>query len=263
MQLEVLQWNVWFKEDIDKVIGVIKELNPDIVCLQELTQGYHEQPRDNTWEHIKQELGYYGVHQTIPIITESDEWLQANAIFSRYPLHNPEEHWLHSPADLEDITDQFRGYLQADVEINGKKLTVGTTHMSFEEYEDDDEEGEESQSHISFGQEDDGADPELSKLLNVTRRQLGRYILTGDLNATPDSKRVRALSNRFTHAGPSFAEKTWTTKAHITDLFEASTLDWRYDYVFTTDDITVTKARIVETDVSDHLPILVSFKLPD
>ncbi len=243
MRVKVLQWNVWFKEDIDKVVGVIKDLDVDIVCLQELTQGYVEQTQDNTWEHIQHELGYYGVHQTIPITTDADEWLQANAIFSRYPLHSQREHWLHTPKNIEDREDQFRGYLETVVDIDGTHLTVGTTHMSFQDYE---------QQH----------DPELHKLLKATERKVGRYILTGDLNATPDSNRVQELARRFEHAGPSYAENTWTTKAHKTPEFEAATLDWRYDYVFATPDVEVLDSRIIETDVSDHLPVLVTVDVP-
>jgi endonuclease/exonuclease/phosphatase family metal-dependent hydrolase len=244
MPIKILQWNVWFKEDIDRVVDVLKELNADIICLQELTQGYHEQSKDNTWEHIQDELGYYGVHQTIPVITESEKWMQANAIFSRYPIIDHREHWLHKPKDLNDINDQFRGYLEADIDVGGKLLVVGTSHMSFRDYDGDE-------------------DLELATFLNATKQRNQRYIFTADLNATPDSERVARLSERFIHAGPSFSENTWTTKEHMTHLFEASTLDWRYDYVFTTDDIEVVKAQIIDTDISDHLPVLISANLPD
>lgn len=243
MEVTVLQWNVWYKEKIDRVVDVIKDIDADIVCLQELTQGYVEQSQDNTWEHIQHELGYYGVHQTIPITTDLEgKWLQANAIFSRYPMNFKHEHWLHAPKDPEDTKDQFRGYLESVVDLGDTQVTVGTTHMSFQNYQHDD-------------------DPELHRLLNATERKFGKFILTGDLNATPDSRRVQELAKRFEHAGPAYTQNTWTTKAHSTPEFEADTLDWRYDYVFTTPDVEVVEARIVETDVSDHLPILVTMKV--
>ena len=244
MRFNVLQWNVWFKEDIDNVIGVLREINPDVICLQELTQGYAEQSQDNTWEHIKHELGYYGVHQTIPIVTDSDEWLQANAIFSRYPLHARQEEWLHEPHNLDDPSDQFRGYLEAVVTIKGVQTTIGTAHMSFLNYEGDD-------------------DPELRKLLEIRSRKRGKYILTTDANAEPSSRRITELAQHLKHAGPPYSENTWTTKVHKTPEFEASALDWRYDYVFVSPDITVLDATIIDTDVSDHLPVLVTVDVPN
>ena len=123
MRITVLQWNVWFKEDIDRVVRVIKKLNPDVVCVQELTQGYNEQTQDNTWEHIKLELGYDAIHQTIPIITDSENWIQANAIFSRYPILSHKEHWLHAPTDywvssgsIKQLCIEIRDLLHKDKE---------------------------------------------------------------------------------------------------------------------------------------------------
>ena len=241
MRIDVMQWNVWYKENIDRVVEVIRDLNPDIVCLQELTQGYVEQSQDNTWEHIQRELGYYGVHQTIPITTDSDNWLQANAIFSRYPIVSHKEHWLHTPKDVEDTSDQFRGFLEAVIDLGELQISAGTLHMSFDEREHD---------------------SELHELLKATRRKTGHFVLTGDFNATPDSDRMKAVGERFRHAGPDYAQNTWTTKPHDTPAFSASTLDWRYDYVYTTDDIEVIQSRIVQTDVSDHLPIVASLRVP-
>lgn len=243
MQIDVVQWNVWYKEDIDNIVSVLRDLDADVVCLQELTQGYVEQSQDNTWEHIQRELGYYGVHQTIPITTDTDGWIQANAIFSRHPILAKYEHWLHTPSNVEATDDQFRGYIEGVVEFGGVQYTFGTTHMSFSEYED-------------------GHDPELKKLLHAVRKRDRRFILTGDLNATPESERIRELASRLVHAGPPYEQNTWTTKPHKTPLFEAATLDWRYDYVFTSADMTVVDAQTVQTNVSDHLPIRVTLQLP-
>lgn len=37
MQIKLLQWNIWYKEDPEKITKVITQINPDIACLQELT----------------------------------------------------------------------------------------------------------------------------------------------------------------------------------------------------------------------------------
>lgn len=240
MRIDVMQWNVWFEQDIEKVVDVLKEHDPDVICLQELTQGYKEQTRDNTWEYITRELGFYAVHQTMPVISGTDSWLQANAIFSRYPIIHHKEHWIHSPSpqDVASGKDQFRGYLEAVIDLeDGPQVTVGTGHMS-------------------FGEEENKAETE--KLLKIIAQRDERYFMTMDSNSEPDSERMQKIGRVLVHAGPPFDEKTWTTKPHITPAFSATELDKRYDYVYTTPDVKVVDARILQTDVSDHLPILVT-----
>lgn len=37
MKLSVLQWNVWYKEDIRNIAKFLREHPADVICLQELT----------------------------------------------------------------------------------------------------------------------------------------------------------------------------------------------------------------------------------
>lgn len=239
MSIDVLQWNVWIDQDIDDVAKVAKSTEADIVCLQELTKGYPEQNRDDTVEYIRRELGFRAACQTMLIHDDFGRWQQANAVFSRFPIIQSRRHWLH---EALDHTDQNRGYLEADIWVPDKKLTVATTHASFENCPK-------------------GFDHELQKLLDITRDRIRDFVLTGDFNQEPDSERIQALASRFKHAGPDWLEKTWTTKPHDFADSVAATLDWRYDYIFTTPDIEVVKSEMIETDVSDHLPVLARLEL--
>jgi endonuclease/exonuclease/phosphatase family metal-dependent hydrolase len=240
MQLTVLQWNVWYKQNIQHVLEVLRAHPADVICLQELTHGYIGQNSINTWEYLARELGLDYKAQEIPILTETAQWLQANAIFSKYPITGSRAVWLHTPHDDADIHDQYRGYLEITVDDGGTAATIATTHLSFTERPDHDH--------------------ELQHLLAQAKPE--RYVLTGDLNATPDSPRVKALASTLQHAGPPFSQNTWTTKPFHLGDFTATTLDWRYDYIFTSRDITVHDARVISTDVSDHLPVIAKLTLP-
>jgi len=83
------------------------------------------------------------------------------------------------------------------------------------------------------------------------------FIFTGDLNAAPDSFLINSINNlnNLKHLGPDFSEKTWTTKPFDKDGFAENELNWRLDYIFGTKNIVVEEIKIIETDVSDHLPI--------
>jgi endonuclease/exonuclease/phosphatase family metal-dependent hydrolase len=243
MHLTVLQWNVWYQEKIERVLTQLQSYSADIICLQELTRGYVEQSHENTWEYLAHELGFFYCAQEIPIITADTQWSQANAILSRFPIEASERVWLHEPTDPQDMHDQFRGYLEATIAIGDSMLTVATTHMSFNTGPD--------------------RDPELDTLLGLLHKQPRNYVLTGDLNALPESRRVTELAKLLQHAGPSYEQKTWTTKSFRHETFQAETLDWRFDYIFTSSDVPVVSAYIPKTDVSDHLPVLATIDIAD
>lgn len=39
MRLKILQWNIWYKEKVENILKLIKKVNADILCFQELTVG--------------------------------------------------------------------------------------------------------------------------------------------------------------------------------------------------------------------------------
>lgn len=242
MHLKILQWNVWYKEKVENVLNEIKKLDLDVICLQELTHGYVKEHNKSSWDYIGEDLGFTFSFQEIPIVKGKDNWLQANAIFSKYPIKRQTTTWLHRPISEKDPADQYRGYLEVELDVKGKPVTVGTTHMSF---------GIDPQD-----------DKELEQLLSILETKRQRYILTGDINAIPNSPRVKEITKCLKHVGPSYDQNTWTTKEFDLPEFKAFTLDWRYDYIFASHDIEVVDSKIVKTDVSDHLPVLAEVRLP-
>ncbi len=35
--MKVLQWNIWYKEDINNIASELKRIDADVVCIQELS----------------------------------------------------------------------------------------------------------------------------------------------------------------------------------------------------------------------------------
>lgn len=87
------------------------------------------------------------------------------------------------------------------------------------------------------------------------------YIFAGDLNATPYSRAATLLRREggLRNAGPALAQKTWTTKPFTIGPWSYEALDWRLDYVLYKAGLRPVRAEILQTDLSDHLPILVEF----
>lgn len=246
MSISILQWNIWYKEDIRNIANEIKRLNPDIVCLQELTVNHPDQEIKNTIEHIASTLGYEHYAPLIPLRElEGQELSLANGIFSRFPIGNKRRVWVNEPKGDGGYDDEYREYVETTLDVNGKELVVGTVHMSY--------------THRF--EVTDLKKIETDKLVTEIGKVSSSFIFTGDFNATPDSYTIESIEKVLVNAGPSYDEKTWTTKPFSYQGFEEDKLNWRLDYAFVNDKVEVASARVVDTEYSDHLPLLIELEI--
>jgi len=243
MQISLLQWNVWYKEDPDKIIQLIKELNPDVICAQEFIQHSKLQPPLDTAKYIADKLSYKYFFQVSESWTNRPEKeTQGNAIFSKLPIVNKRFEYIQPPkTNPVNAAEEGRVYVELTVEKEGKRIIFSTTHLSY----------------TPFFEMTEQRKNEANNLLEILKKKKQSFIFTGDLNAAPDSFLINSINNLnyLKHLGPDFSEKTWTTKPFDKDGFAENELNWRLDYIFGTKNIVVEEIKIIETDVSDHLPI--------
>lgn len=238
-----MQWNVWMHEKKENVLQLISTHKPDIICMQELTVDSPFQGDANVAEYLARELSYNQVHKIIPNGTPDGIGAVANGILSCLPIVSSRAIWIRRPKKGgTDFENQYRLYIEIEVEVEGRPLTVGTTHLS---YTDRFEDISERQS-------------EADALIEIARQKSQRYILTGDFNAPPAAYVPQSLDTFMNHAGPAYGVPTWTTKPHSYRGFEETELNWRLDYIFTTPDLETIASRAIITDYSDHLPIIAS-----
>lgn len=237
MKVSILQWNIWYKEDIQNIAEFLLAHPTDVICLQELTRDYAKQQTTDTVQYIADKLGYaYFAEAMRP----NDEWVQCNAIFSHFPIKDTYSTWINEPIGTGGIDDEHRAYVEASLDINGVELVVGTTHMSY------------TDMFISTPRKEE----EANKLVSALDRKKGTHqIFTGDLNATPNTPTIRKVSSVLVNAGPSDTHNTWTTKPFSYEGFEETELNWRLDYIFTSPELRVVSAEVLKTDYSDHLPV--------
>lgn len=241
--LSILQWNVWYLEDIHNISKFLSANKADVICLQELTINFDKQDHIHTPEFLAKELGYNLYFQEITFAGE--EHRLANAILSKYPILDSRTVWVNKEQGSGKYDDENRAYVEATLDIDGEKVTVGTVHMSYTH------KFEPSQRKLA----------EAQSLVEAVSSNTEKYILTGDFNATPGSQVVAGIEKLLTNCGPEYDVNTWTTKPFSYGGFEANTLEWRLDYVFSTADVEVSKAEVLTTEYSDHLPVLVEIAL--
>lgn len=239
MDLKLLQWNVWFKEKTDAITAALREIDADILCVQEVTTDSFVQPGTSMVAAIEA-LGYQTFYHETLRREGKNYYTMGNAIFSKLPIINTKTVYVQFDTPDAPFARENRVYLEAKIDAPGGLFTVGTTHLSyFDEL---------------LGAEE--IRKETGALLNAASHNKERYIFTGDLNATPSSYAVQKLSTFFKHAGPNLSLPTWTTKPYPYH----SELNRRIDYVFTSEDVEIVNARTMHTDASDHLPIVVTIK---
>ncbi len=247
MTIRLLQWNIWFKEKIENIVKEIQKHDPDIVCLQELTQGCTFNRMRDTSEYIARNLGFNHYFKVAQRWKTGNKKAQGNGIFTRFPIQKKFYDYVAKPEKyLNKPSSEKRIYSEITIDAGGAPLTVGTTHLSYE---------------IRFVQTDKKK-KEADNLINIIKNKKKKYVLAGDFNSGPVSYTIDKVQDYLLHAGPDVAEKTWPTKPHKDSSgWSVNSLDWRLDYVFVTGDMKVKSSKIIKTDYSDHLPILVELEI--
>ncbi|MFH2062205.1 MAG: endonuclease/exonuclease/phosphatase family protein [Candidatus Beckwithbacteria bacterium] len=225
MNFSVLQWNVWFKENPDRIIKEIKRMDPDVICGQELIQLNKNGKKVDTAKYIANKLGYeyfYKEAETWSNREEKDN--QGNAIFSRLPIKQTKFVYIQEPKhNPSDASHEGRVYVEID----------------------------------------DHRKKEVDNLLQIIEGKNKGYIFTGDLNSLPGSYSIEKLKQlkNVAHVGPDYQENTFANKPFDYHGYKVDNLSLRLDYIYISRDLKVESVEIVKTNVSDHLPILVKFNI--
>lgn len=248
MQIKLLQWNILYKEKIENITKLLKKIDADIICLQELGIDCRFNPTiSDTPEYVSSQLGfnyYFERAHTKEDIT--DMKAIGNGIFTRFNINKKSHFYVQEPKPIQrSFQDEGRVYVEVELNINNTPLTIATTHLSY----------------VHRFQINEQKKLEIDKFVDIVKDKKEKYLVMGDLNSTPDSYAILELSKQLMHCGPDFKEPTWTTKAFDYQGFYEDKLRWRLDYVFATKDIKIVSSKIIKTDFSDHLPILITFEV--
>lgn len=231
-------YNTAGRLDIDEIARVIEDSGAEVIALQEVPRGRLMSGVTDELTLLQDRLGF---EHTAFFGTTDPTW--GNAIISRFPISVVDK-------DLLPLVDtpMRRGYLGATIRIGQRSLVVASTHLQ----------------HINDSAVHD-EDPE-ADLYPVHRRQIQVIVqawggaepavLMGDFNARPDWRQIEDLLS----AGWVDA---WS-EVGSGDGFTSNALDPRYriDYVFHTPDIEALDAGVIQSQASDHFPVVVDIELP-
>jgi len=239
-----MTWNVLYKEKADNILALTMEIKPDILCCQEITKDSFINPSRDVPKEISNILGGdYRYHQVLDSL-EDQPGNMGNAIFSKYPITRQRHLLLQRGSADIDSSSQNRGYLEIRTKIDNVIFTVGTTHLSY----------------VDGFVETDARNKEADKLVNFLKDKQEKFVICGDFNSAPGSKTINRLEQLLVSTGPPHQLKTFATKPFVHNDFVVEGLEWRLDYIFTTRDVKVLSSKIINTEFSDHLPIVVELE---
>lgn len=239
----------------EKMLQVVKDQNPDVVCFQEFYTRY--KGNFDTIDSLKALLNakYYYFVPT----NKNDYEAIGLAIFSRYPIKDKGE--IH-------FNEGYPGNMciYADLNVKGKALRIYNVHFQSISFEKQDYEyldkvkkmDTELQPSKRILRMLKSAFLKRSSQVDMMKKEMSScripYLIAGDFNDTPASYVVTqitdSLNNSFIKKGSGFG-KTYNGKFP----------NFQIDYIATSKDIEVLNYKITEARLSDHFPVRSDIKL--
>lgn len=225
------------KLDLDRIVGVIAEYEPDIVCLQELDVGRARTGGVDQAAEIARKLAM-SVHFHPAMQVEAE--LYGDAVLTHLPEQLVKTDALPTVAGIPGL--EPRGALWVRIGIGGQELNVLNTHLGLVPRE------QRRQATALVGRDWLGR-----------KDCSGPTILTGDFNATSITRPYRILARRLDDA-----QRRLDLRPSV-KTFPSSFPAIRIDHAFVSRDVHVTGVRSSFSPLarmaSDHLPLIVDFEL--
>lgn len=238
-ELAVLSYNIHHGEgedgrlDLGRIAAEIRASGADVIGLQEVDR--HWGARSDWADQaavLAELLGYhvaYGANlDQDPPAGATERRQYGTAILSRYPIVAAENVPLTSIAYPTRPTEQ-RGLLRATIAVRGSFVQVWNTHLDHQR----------SEQRIS----------QVREILALVEDPVRPTILTGDLNAVPESPEMVLLRSRFADSFRELGRDDAYT-------YPATGPDRRIDYVLHAGTVRALSGEVRETQYSDHLGVL-------
>ena len=228
--------------NLDRIAHLLRRLRPDVVALQEVDERSHWNKHINLLDYIQENAAYshafLGVHNRRK---GTKQLAYGNAILSYHAIHSSET------VPFGNKTLGEKGYIFAEVEIEGTVLPVINLHLDFRSRRIRTEQVE----RIIFDLDSK------SRRLNGKRRVAP--IIFGDFNTSSKSS-LDAVQHLLTHIQQHTDYRIFPTAGRT---FPAHFPRWGFDFFFVPAPYEVVSCRVIRSYVSDHRPVLLQVRTPE
>ncbi|MHA1294943.1 MAG: endonuclease/exonuclease/phosphatase family protein, partial [Promethearchaeota archaeon] len=234
----IMVWNIHNgigvdgKFDLDRMVKEIKEVDPDILGLNEVDMGVMKTGFADIASYFAEKLNmhyFYG-----PTFFKH----YGNAIFSKYPFENVET--IDLPCS-DKVKGEPRGVIKAKVKIDGKIWTIYINHLSTKE--------EDRLEQVPF-------------VINLIEKEtFKRIVWMGDFNAEPESEPYEKVNGsktiKFTDTHAYLFKKPEFTGGFDEENDFKPT--HRIDYIFCSPDLSPKDGDVHWSLSSDHCAVITEF----
>lgn len=211
------------KLDLDGITEVIISSNPDIIALQEVERFSIRTRFRDQIEYIAEKLSMNYAYGKSINILNGQ---YGNAILSKFPIEEYEVKQL--PSEHENRT-----LLKTVLNIYGSRVSVCNTHLGLKKSE---------------------RDNQITEIMNITADE-ERLILAGDFNSNVD--KLGAVTEKLRDSAE------YDKKKYKTPTFESKGITERIDYIFVSEEFRLKGYKVLESEASDHNPVISILKLSD
>ena len=172
---------------------------------------------------------------------------QGNEITSKFPIISAtnEHYYKHYSYELDWTNwrrdDEPRSVIIAELDVEGKKLQILNLHGIWSENKKGNEKAVEQCKYV----------------LKAAKRKNIPTIIAGDFNLLPETKGIKLISKEFRNLINEFNIKS--TRPNFNDGTDKG--GDVVDYIFVNDKIKVNDFKVIETQISDHLPLILDFDI--
>lgn len=222
--------------NLERVATLIEDTDADVVGLQEVDRhlGKRSDSVDQaTW--LADRLGLqvvFGANiDADPRTPGAPRRQYGTAILSRHRIRE----WRNTLLPRPERREQ-RGLLEALVELPGTRVRAFNTQLQ----------NRSQRERLA----------QVAAVRSILAQAREPVVLVGDLNATPDSPEIAAITEDLADAWTRVGDGHGFT-------YDAETPHGRIDYVLTSNDVVARTASVVASHASDHLPLVADLLLPD
>ena len=259
--MKLLNLNLGIKLDNSKdVIKLIKKEQYDIVAFQEVMRKMDDSVYDryDSSNVIKSNTNFkysffgplwYAKHHIKNSEIKRDfggTTEQGNEILSRFPIIKADNVFYYKEyLEFSDTTnfrkeDHPRAFIDAILDIEGTKLQIINIHGCWNKDKKD----------------DDRTIFQMEKNVSLIRYDKPS-IVVGEFNLLPNTKSIEKLSKEMINLIEKYNIKS--TRPKFDDGLDKGNLVC--DYIFVNDKVKVNDFRVIDTNISDHLPLILDFSL--
>lgn len=225
MLLKTLSWNIWCGKYQDDVISLLKKLNPDIIGLQEVLE--------NEIEKISKRLGFEFAYTTNFVKKEENKTLNVgNAVLSKFRILDNKSYTLSK--------NLKRCALETKIKVNNKIIHALSIHPIHHHLKP-------SNARLS----------QINNLIKILPKD--PTVLMGDFNSLPQSKEITKISKILKNTDNKFLP-TWAAYKEGCHVCRPE-LKYKLDYIFVSKDIKVKSFEVIDSQASDHLPVMSTIEL--